>query len=452
MIVIAAALRASVVVALCCMAAGSAETAALAAPGDLDPSFAGDGTLITHAMSVDALAIQRDGRIVIGGGSVSHGRARFALARYRADGTLDRPFGDDGEVTTAFPDRQCVVIDALKIQRDGRIVAAGRSGCSGGRFAVARYLASGRLDRSFSRDGRVTTSFGSTCRFSEAHGLAIQPEGSIVVAGGAGCSRQGRLVVTFALARYTRQGRLDSTFAGDGRRTTDVTPQFDQANDVVVQSDGRIVAVGTAAMETDSEAFALARYLPDGRLDATFGTGGKVRTLFTGDQDCSPAQGDAAALQADGRIVAAGMTGCGHPNFALARYLPDGSLDASFGGDGKVATIFAPGDCSDAAKDVAIEPDGRIVAAGVAGCGDPHPRFAIARYAANGTLDAGFGTGGKVATPIRAGGERCFEQINAVAVQRDGGIVAAGVAACGSGDTSAVARYVGGPPRPGPAG
>jgi uncharacterized delta-60 repeat protein len=384
-----------------------------------------------------ALAIERNGKIVVAGATVRHGRSRFALVRYRRNGRQDL------SVTTPFGDGRCVAADAVAVQRDRRIVAAGRSGCDGGRFAVARYLPGGRLDGSFADDGKLTTRFGAHCRFSEARAVAIQPDGRIVTAGQAGCRQAGRLRVTFALARYTRAGRLDRSFAGDGRQTTDFTGVDDYAFDVVIQPDGRIVVAGTARFDDfERSRLALARYKPNGRPDRSFGGDGKVTDLFTGDQDCTPAEAYALARQPDGKLVVAGRTACGHPNFAVARYTRSGRLDSSFGGDGKVATIFAAENCSELVKDVVIQADGKIVAAGVAGCRSPHPEFALARYGTNGDLDPSFGGDGKVTTHIRAS-EDCFDQINAVGLQPDGKIVATGPTACGPRSGFAVLRYRG---------
>lgn len=412
---------------------------ATAAAGDLDPTFAGDGKLTSRFGDMRALAIQRDGTIVVAGVRVVRGRWMFALARYRPSGKRDRSFGGDGRVTTPFRARDCVGVDALAVQRDGRIVAAGRAGCTGGRFAVARYLPSGRRDRSFSDDGKLTTRFGAHCRFSEARAVTVQRDGRILAAGQAGCGAR----ITFALARYTRSGRLDRSFAGDGRLKTDFTSGFDSAFDVVIQPDRRIVAAGTSSVDTDDARFALARYTRGGRLDPSFGGDGTVTNLFTGDQHCTTAEANALARQSDGKLVAAGMAGCGLVNFAVARYSRNGSLDPSFGGDGKVVTLFAENDCSETVKDVAIQADGKVLAAGVAGCRDPHPEFALARYDTGGSLDRSFGGDGTVTTHIGAS-EDCFDQINAIALQRDRRIVAVGSTACGSRSGYAVLRYLAG--------
>jgi uncharacterized delta-60 repeat protein len=222
-------------------------------------------------------------------------------------------------------------------------------------LASPAAAAGGELDTSFDDDGMVTTDFGG---LDEALGVAIQADGKIVAAG------RGTAVGDFALARYNRDGSLDTSFDGDGKVTTDFGSPFDVALGVAIQPDGRIVAAGTAA----GDDFALARYNRDGTLDTSFDGDGKVTTDF-GAMDAALG---APAIQPDGKIVAAGYTTAGG-DFALARYNRDGSLDTSFDGDGKVTTDF--GSPFDVAAGVAMQPNGRIVAAGGDG-GD----FALARY------------------------------------------------------------------------
>jgi uncharacterized delta-60 repeat protein len=244
-----------------------------------------------------------------------------------------------------------------------RIVIGGRAGVSGGRFALARYHSNGRLDRNFSHDGKVATDFSP--RDDPAFGLALQADGKIVAVGQAFQFPHGQ----WALARYNPNGTLDPAFSDDGKETTDFTAGDDDwANNVVIQPDGRILAGGGAAfIGTD---FALARYETDGTLDSTFGGDGRVRTNLGGDFD----EARDLALQDDGRIVAVGENRFG--NFAVVRYNPDGLLDASFGGgDGKVSTPLMR--AFDTANAVSIQADGKILAAGVAGEGS---RFGLARY------------------------------------------------------------------------
>jgi uncharacterized delta-60 repeat protein len=177
--------------------------------------------------------------------------------------------------------------------------------------------------------------------------------------------------------------------------------------------------------------FALARYTSNGTLDATFGAGGTVTTDFAGGGDI----GRSVAVQSDGKIVAAGRAVIsGNSDFALARYTSNGTLDAGFGTGGTVTTDFAGS--VDQAFSVALQKNGNIVAAGLALI-NGNSDFALARYTSNGTLDASFGTGGTVTTDFAGSGDQAFS----VAVQRDGKIVAAGQAVVNGGLDFALARY-----------
>ena len=154
---------------------------ARAAPGDLDATFGGGGIVTTRVTpretsGANAVAIQADGKIVAAGGTQGSNGERFAIVRYDVDGHLDGTFGHDGRVRTSFAARRCVVADAVAIQPDGKIVAAGIQGCRGS-FALARYLPNGKLDPSFGGDGKVVTRFRSGKRYSESFSVVIQPDG-----------------------------------------------------------------------------------------------------------------------------------------------------------------------------------------------------------------------------------------------------------------------------------
>jgi uncharacterized delta-60 repeat protein len=341
------------------------------------------------------------------------------LARYSSDGTLDSAFSGDGKVRTSFStDRDFA--NAVAVQADGRIIAVGRSGGNGGRFGLARYNTDGTLDTTFGGDGRVTTNF--TAGDDVANGVAVQADGKIVVVGGANFTR-------FALARYSSDGTLDSTFSGNGKRLTNFSIVSDWANGVVIQGNGKIVAAGGAGITEFSGTFALARYNTNGTLDTAFGGNGKVRTDFTPEEDVA----FGVALQPNGKIVAAGGGDVSGPRFALARYNLNGTRDTTFGGDGRVTTNFSRG--LDSAHGVVIQANGKIVAAGHAN----FRKFALARYNANGALDSTFSGDGKRRTSFSSG--RDFA--NGVALQPNGRIVAAGRAGGVGGGTFGVVRYLG---------
>jgi uncharacterized delta-60 repeat protein len=402
---------------------------AVAAPGDLDPSFGGDGKVTTSFGSGAALAsgvvIQPDGKMVVAGGAGDH---TFALARFETDGTLDAGFGTNGKVTVSFGGRACTGEETgAAIDPIGRVVVAGSTGCRRGRFALARFSPDGTLDGSFGGDGKVTTVFDPGCT-SRAFGVAIQSDGKIVAVGGKGLGCRN---VKFALARYNEDGGLDHSFGGDGKVAIDFTPSWDFALDVAVGADGGVVAAGTAGLERNHARFAIVRLLPDGSPDDSFGSDGKVATRF----GSCPANGTTLAQDAGGKIIVGGWAGC-FSKFAVARYRPNGRLDRSFGGDGKVSTRFPGTRCSNQIDDLAIQPDGMIVAVGYAVCarGAILFKFGLARYRADGDLDAFFGRDGTVTTGFR--GTDALGR--GVALQGDGRVVVAGLA----GDRFAVARYL----------
>lgn len=391
-----------------------------AAPGDLDPTFDADGRVTTDIASSNdrayGMAIQPDGKIVTTGSAfffVDNGARDIALTRHNPNGSLDTSFDTDGKVLTDFSPGSSDIGRDVALQADGKILVAGGSL---GDFALARYNVDGSLDTSFGGDGKVTTDFGST---GDAWAVAVQSDGKVVAAGGGPGD--------FALARYNADGSLDTSFDGDGKVTTDFGDTSDSAYDMVIQGDGKIVAAGYPD-------FAMARYNADGSLDTSFDVDGKVNTDFGSGFGWA----EGLAVQANGKIVVAGFAVlAGTGDFGVARYNVDGSLDTAFDGDGKVTTDFDAG--NDHAYDVAVQVDGKIVVAGCAGpmCEDDNDHVGLARYNPNGSLDATFGGGdGKVTTDFSAG----TNWAHAVALQKDGRIVVAGFAGWIPGDF-ALARF-----------
>ena len=397
----------------------SAQTA-----GALDPTFGIGGRVTTsfggNGDTGHSIVVQTDGKLVVAGSTTNLDETSdFALARYNSNGTLDTTFGTAGKVKTTFAFFDFV--GALALQSDGKIVAAGMTVLSTmPSFAVVRYNRNGTLDSTFGIGGRVITGFGGS---SQAFAAGVQADGKIVVAGFANLNGS----FNFALARYNSNGALDTTFGTGGKKTTTFgTPSVAQANALLIQRDGKVVLAGLTVVNNIAN-FAMARYNTNGTLDTTFGIGGKTATDFGADD-----RAFSVALQGDGKIVAAGMTGT---NFALARYYPNGTLDGTFGSGGKVATDF--GGPADIALGVAVRLDGKIVAAGrtlVSG----RTAFALARYISNGTLDPLFGTAGKTTTNFVGS---LADQASAVAVQGNGKVVVAGSAVVNFINQFALARY-----------
>jgi uncharacterized delta-60 repeat protein len=411
--------------------------AARTAPGDLDPTFGGDGVVRTDLTPAEddgfAVAIQPDGKIVVAGEKgIGGANPRFAIVRYETNGSLDPSFGGgDGKVSIDFtPGDDFPYV--VRIQANGKIVVAGTADYFGrnSRFALARLTSDGSLDPAFGGDGTVMTDV--TPSYDALNGMALHPNGKIVVVGSVSAgSDNGKIGVL----RYRFDGSLDPTFGGDGIVLADPTPTYDDGLAIGVEADGQIVVAGGAGFDGPNERFVALAYQPDGSLDPTFGGDGKVVTDLTWKADVP----FGLAIQDDGKIVVAGGAALGFhtdPKFALVRYERDGSLDPTLKGDGTVITNFTPFD--DGAYGVAIDPDGNIVAAGLAGNNGPAPRFAVVRYLADGMRDTTFGGDGKVSTDLTPR----FDSAFGVAVQADGSIVCSGVAgAGGSHATFAVVRY-----------
>jgi uncharacterized delta-60 repeat protein len=401
---------------------------AYAAAGDLDPTFGVDGKVTTHLTAKQdfpwAVAFQPHGTIVAAGESgVGGPNPKFVVARDNSDGSLDTSFGADGVVTTDVSSGEDVAY-AVAVQVDGKIVAAGQAGSKNPKFALARYNTDGSLDTSFGGDGKVTTDFSS--HEDVAYAVAIQADGKIVAGGDSGGKNP-----MFALARYNTDGSLDTSFGGDGKVTTDFTSYPDDLLALAIQPDRKILAAGGNGFGAPNEKFALARYNADGSLDTSFSGDGKLTTDFASHPDVV----FALRLQPDGKILAAGGSALAFkPKFALARYNADGSLDTSFSGDGKVTTDFTEGD--DDAYGLAIQANGKIVAAGQAG--GSNLKFALARYNTDGSLDTSFSGDGMLTTDFTSE----YDAAYGVAIEADGKILAGGPSGCCSGTKLALARYL----------
>lgn len=349
----------------------------------------------------------------------------FSYAPCKAQiGSLDPSFDTDGKVTSAIGNTYDAA-NAVAIQMDGKIVVAGASTNGlNAEFAVARYNPNGSLDLSFDTDGKVSTAIGPNGGL--AYAVAIQNDGKILVAGESvnGTNKD------FALVRYNSNGSLDLTFDTDGIVITPIGTLIDVASAIKLQSDGKIILAGYSHNGHDFD-FALARYNIDGSLDSSFDTDGLVTTSIDTFTDAI----QSIALQPDGKILVGGYTSNGsNSDFIVARYHSSGSLDTTFDTDGFVITTF--GNSYDGLYSIALQTDGKIVAAGATFLGSNYD-FALVRYNANGSLDLSFDTDGKVTAPIGNGNDRIY----AMTLQTDGKIVACGMTENGQNDDLALARF-----------
>jgi uncharacterized delta-60 repeat protein len=414
---------------------GVSSPAAQAAPGDVDKTFGTNGHVSTDVLGFEddanGVAVQPDGKIVVVG-SASLGQAQadlinadFLVARYNANGEPDLTFGNGGKVLTDFSG-DLDAAQAVAIQPNGKIIVAGYAhvfvntvGFSYD-FALVRYNADGSLDNSFGVGGKVLTNFAkppSNINGDDfAYDLVLAPDGKIVVAG---YSRQNSTYY-FCVARYNSNGSLDTSFGSAGRALATYNIDENIAYAVALQPDGKIVIAGYVYTSPGYD-FALVRFNSNGSVDTGFGNNGLVTTDFAFLVSFDFAYD--LAVQADGKIVVAGKTDKGVSGAlycALARYNSDGSLDAGFGTGGKVTTsLTAPS----SAHAVALQKDGKIIVAGSSGTSFESFDFAMARFNIDGSLDNSFGSGGKVTTDLFGD----IDFANAIAIQPDGKVVLAGV-------------------------
>ena len=403
--------------------------------GALDTTFDSDGIVTTAVgngnSSAKSVAIQSTGEIVAAGTSWNSStyNTEFAVVRYDTYGALDTTFDSDGMVTTAVGSGSSYA-NSVAIQSDGKIVAMGQAYDeeSNQAFAVVRYDTYGALDTTFDSDGMVTTAIGDA---AIEYSGTIDSNGKIVVGG---YSLNGS-VPNFAIVRYKTDGSLDTDFDTDGIVTTVIGSSYSYVYGVAIDSNGKIVAAGYGTNGSNSNIdFYLVRYDTDGSLDTGFDTDGIVNTDF-GSKIYDTSIRSTAIQQSDGKIVVAGTGVSGSENdFVLARYNADGSLDGNFGG----GFVITPIDSWAEAYAVAVQDDGKIVAAGKSNNGGDYD-IAVVRYNFDGTLDDTFGGDGIVTTQIGGGGDQ--EQANAVAIDYNGKIIIAGKQNDGSKDNFVLVRY-----------
>ena len=404
---------------------------ATAAPGAVDVTFGGGGTgaLRTNLGGTYdwayATAIQPDGRILAAGVSNADGTYDFAVARYTSTHSLDPTFGKEGVALTDFG-KSWDWAYGLALQPDGKIVVAGVSDVSGSKdFALARLNANGTLDKDFGRGGLVTQEMRSLTA-DVVRGIAIQPDGKIVVGGS---SYEDVVTVgpnsDFMVARYNPNGSNDLSFGIGGVMATDFgRSSFDQAHALALQPDGKVVLGGYTndgdgpGVLFGADQLGLVRYTANGMLDPTFGRGGTV--VFDGGSLDERIL--ALAIAPDGGLLAGGyVNGEKRSDLMLAKLRSDGSLVPGFGTTEKGLSVHDLGTYSERVSSLVVQPDGKVIAGGQTAVAH-NADFSVFRYTANGVLDGEFGRAG-VASFDFDGRE---DRVQAIALQPDGKILAVG--------------------------
>jgi uncharacterized delta-60 repeat protein len=397
---------------------------ASAAPGDLDSSFGGgDGQatakFLQGSSSAEAMALQSGGIVAAGYLDLSSTNVAWALTRFTPSGVLDTTFGNGGRVVTDWTpgDDEAWGIVVLG---NGKIVVAG---FAGGSFAVARYTASGHLDHTFGGgDGKATADF--TPNHDQAWDVVKAPGGKVVLVGQAGPSSHP----VVAVARFDSSGKLDAGFSGDGKATEDVFGGPSLAWDALARPDGSVIVTGQANGGSFDDVM-VTKFTDAGHVDGSFGDTGAWEAT-TPDN----AYANAIVRLASGKLMVVAAVGdnAGGFDVGLFRFDSNGHEDDSFGTSGLVATDFGsdefPTDMQRAGSKLVISMR-RIVS------GQPG-QMGVARMLGSGAPDAGFGDGGLATASLpNASGE-------ALAIQSNGRIVAAGGSRKTAKDRFAVARFL----------
>lgn len=411
-----------------------------AQPGSPDPAFGGgDGFTTTSFLSgghavANAVAVRPDGRIVAVGESWTPGAAQsgvIALARYLPNGDLDPTFGDNGKITAAFPNLSLSANDLSLLPNGKILVCGGAWSDSEEYFLLGRFNADGAPDTGFDGDGIVLTKVGIASEYGDK--MAMQADGKIVVAGYANLGGYAG----FAVVRYHPNGALDDSFGdGDGIVTVPVGESYSGAKEVAIQPDGKIVAAGYA-VANGYEDFAAIRFYANGAVDPSFSADGKLIVSLSDKND----RAGGLVLQPDGKVLMAGQAGHASDDskFGVVRLNANGTPDNGFGDGGTV--LFNINNQFESASAMVVHSDGKIL---IGGCSQQNTTgtyiydFTLVRLTANGQPDHTFGNNGIATLATSPSSDFIYD----LALQSDGKIIAAGRAQTGDFGTFSVARLI----------
>jgi uncharacterized delta-60 repeat protein/uncharacterized repeat protein (TIGR02059 family) len=353
-----------------------------------------------------------------------------------------------GKVVTDIGTNTSDFGQSVTVQADGKLVVAGYTTSGGSsNFAVVRYNADGSLDTSFNAagatPGKVIIDIGTNTN-DAAQSVTVQADGKLVVAGNTDSGGSNN----FAVVRYNADGSLDTSFnaAGTtpGKLVTDIGANTnDQGGGITVQADGKLVVAGFT--NNGDPDFAVVRYNADGSLDTSFNAAGTTPGKLVTDIGANTNdQGRSITVQADGKLVVAGYTNSGgFSNFCVVRYNADGSLDTSFNATGTPGKLITDigTNSGDFGQSVTVQADGKLVVAGYTNIGGSNNNFAVVRYNADGSLDTSFNAAGTPGKVVIDIGTNTADFGQSVTLQADGKLVVAGYTDSGGSNNFAVVRY-----------
>lgn len=360
------------------------------------------------------IAVQPDGKILVAGASFNGKDQDAVLLRFFPDGTLDTRFGFGG-VATYDSKKGDDKAYSLAVWWDGRIFLSGET--SNGKdsdFALWRFSSDGKLDRKYGVNGVARADFGKGD--DVALSMVLQPDGKIILGGTA----LGKDDKDFAMAKFIREGAPDISFGQNGMMITSLQdiqarPGDESGYGIITLPDGRIIQVGSSEIGGQS-VMSLLRYFGDGRLDKKFGKKGAVFPSFPGMQTFAYG----TALDSQQRLVVIGSVKKDNKrDLVILRILSNGDIDTEFGDYGKTV-IPLPG-TANVLYGIAFDDKKRIVVGGGIGSAD-RMELVTARLTEQGKIDTTFGHNG-----VLTFSDGKYDVAFSVGVQPDGKILSAGV-------------------------
>lgn len=406
---------------------------AQAQPGNIDSSFGNNGKVVSrfsNQFGLKKIALQNDGKIVGAGSITASSKLLNAIICYNANGSVDKSFGDDGKVVLAVGDSTGNVT-GLTLQQDGKILVTGDAHLGGVRnqLFILRYTKNGIIDSSFGTNGLAYLkdpdgNFGGQA-------IHVQTDGKIVI-NGFFADRVANIDY-IVVARFLSNGKKDTSFNSTGKNYMSFG-LYSYPGNFVIQNDGKITGTGNGSIKhsTVLQSLALYRLNKNGRLDNSFGKGGKVIATTTNNS-----QGFDLKVSSDGKIVAAGITFVQNELDAdqlIMRFKTNGDIDSSFGNNGTLINDFVSIDKISA---ISIQTNGKIV---VAGTGPGSSFASLTRYFGNGKPDNSFGTNGAVSITFN---NYPNNYIDDMLIQPDGKILTANSTGNVNNSYGALARYIG---------